>query len=99
MTAMRRHGVLLALGVIIAGILVGVLQWNADQEQRRAILALAPGDRQALVERTLGNLDALCGDAVLSRQCEDEARLLLLIPECDRACRQRARDSLPHATR
>ena len=96
---MRRQGALLALGIILAGILVGALQWNADQEQRRAILTLALAERHALVERTLRNLDVLCGDAVLSRQCEDEARLLLLIPECDRACRQRARDSLPHATR
>ena len=83
----------------MAGTLVGTLQWHADQEQRRAIMALAPAERQALVDRTLSNLDALCRDAVLSRQCEDEARLLMLIPECDRACRQRARDCLPHATR
>jgi hypothetical protein len=96
---MPRQGALLALGIILAGILVGILQWNADQEQRRAIQALAPSERQALVERTLRNLDALCGDAVLSRQCEDEARLLLLIPECEPPCQQRARDSLPHATR
>ena len=98
MTAMRRRGVLLALGIIVAGILVGMLQWHADQEQRRALMAMAPASRQALVERTLGNLDTLCGDAVLSRQCEDEARLLLLVPECDGACRQRARECLPHAT-
>jgi hypothetical protein len=89
----------MALGIILAGILVGTLQWNADREQRRAIMMLAPAERQALVERTLRNLDSLCGDAVLSRQCEDEARLLLLIPECERPCRQRARDCLPHATR
>ena len=96
---MRRQGVLLALGIILAGIVVGALQWNADQEQRQAIIALAPAERQALVQRTLSNLDTLCRDAVLSRQCEDEARLLLLIPECERPCQQRARDSLPHATR
>jgi hypothetical protein len=96
---MRRQGVMLAVGIIVAGILVGSLQWNADQEERRAILELLPAQRQALIERTLGNLDALCGDAVLSRQCEDEARLLLLIPECGRSCQQRVRDCLPHATR
>ena len=64
-----------------------------------AIMALPPAERQALVERTLRNLDALCGDAVLSRQCEAEARIVLLIPECDAACRRRATSYLPHATR
>ena len=83
----------------MAGLLVGILQWHADQEQRRVIMALAPAERQALVERTLRNLDALCGDAVLSRPCEDGARLLLIIPECDAGCRRRADGVLPHATR
>jgi len=89
----------MALGIILAGLLVGVLQWHADDEQRLAILELSVTERRALVERTLLNLDALCGDAVLSRPCEDEARLLLIIPECDEACRRRAANALPHATR
>jgi hypothetical protein len=96
---MRRRGVLTALGIAVAGLLLGMLQWNADRQQRRAIMALAPAERRALVERTLRNLDLLCDHAMLSRQCEDEARLLLLVPECDRACQQRARRVLPHATR
>ena len=96
---MRRHGVLLALGITVAGSLVGMLQWHAEQQQRRAILTLPGSERRALVERTLHNLDALCGDAVLSRPCEDGARLLLIIPECDDACRRRAANVLPHATR
>ena len=89
----------MALGIIVAGLLVGLLQWHVDQEQRRAISLLSVTERRALVERTLLNLDALCGDAVLSRPCEDEARLLLIIPECDDACRRRAANVLPHATR
>jgi len=96
---MRRQGVLVGIGIVVAGILVGGLQWHAEREQRRAILVLPPADRQALVERTLRNLDALCPEAVLSRQCEAEARLLLLVPECDGECRQRATSYLPHATR
>lgn len=96
---MRRQGAFLAIGIVVAGILVGVLQWHAEDEQRRAIMALSPEARQALVERTLRNLDVLCPESVLSRECEAEARLLLLIPECDAACQRRANDCLPHATR
>jgi len=62
-------------------------------------MALAPAERVALVARTLRNLDALCPDAALARQCEGEARLLLLVPECDERCRQTAAHYLPKATR
>jgi hypothetical protein len=96
---MRRPGVLAGIGIVLAGTLVGGLQWHAEREQRRAIMALPEADRRALVERTLLDLDVLCGDAVLSRQCEAEARLLLLVPECDAPCRDRATHCLPHATR
>jgi hypothetical protein len=62
-------------------------------------MGLPPAERVALVERTLRNLDALCTDPALARQCEAEARLLLLVPECDPRCRQTAAYHLPHATR
>jgi hypothetical protein len=87
------------IGIVLAGILVGGLEWHAEQEQRRAIMALPADQRRALVERTLLDLDVLCGEAVLSRQCEAAAHLLLLVPECDAACRRRATSYLPHATR
>jgi hypothetical protein len=96
---MTRHGLLAVIGIVAAGILLVGLQWHAEREQRRAIVALAPEERMALVERTLRNLDALCTDAALARQCEAEARLLLLVPECDASCRQAAAHQLPKATR
>jgi hypothetical protein len=96
---MRRQGVLVGIGIVLAGILVGGLEWHAEEEQRRAIVALPAAERRALVGRTLLDLDLLCGDAVLSRQCEAAARLLLLVPECDAACRHRATSYLPRATR
>ena len=84
---------------MLGGVLVGALQWHAEQEQRRAILALTLDERQALLERTRRTLEALCPNDVLARQCEAEARLLLLIPECDARCRRMAAESLPRATR
>jgi hypothetical protein len=96
---MTRQGLLAGIGIVAAGLLVVALQRHAEREQRRAVLALAPAQRVALVERTLRNLEALCPDAALARQCEAEARLLLLVPECDATCRRAATHHLPKATR
>ena len=94
-----RQGVLAGVALVAAGFLVVALQRHAEREQRRAVMALAPVARVALVERTLRNLETLCPDAALARQCEAEARLLLLVPECDATCRQTAAHHLPKATR
>ena len=99
MNRMTRHGLLAGVGIVAAAILVVGLQWRAEREQHRAVMALAPAERVALLERTLRNLDAVCTDAALAPQCEAEARLLLLVPECDASCRQTASRHLPKATR
>jgi hypothetical protein len=96
---MTRQELLAGIGIVAAVLLVVGLQRHAEREQRRAVMALAPAARVALVDRTLRNLETLCLDAALARQCEAEARLLLLVPECDASCRQTAAYHLPHATR
>lgn len=96
---MERRGPLLALAVLTACVLVVAVQWHADRVQRAAVLALPPAERAALLQRTRENLDTLCGEPVLASQCEAQARLLLLLPECDADCRLLAASHLPHATR
>jgi hypothetical protein len=70
--------------------------------ERRAIHNLPVGERRALFERTVKNLQSLCSPAEESLRsfCLDQARLALEFPECDRACqdladRQLARLQLP----
>jgi hypothetical protein len=96
---MTRQGFLAGIGIVAAGFLVVGLQRHAEREQRHAVMSLAPVERVALVERTLRNLETLCPDAALARQCEAEAQLLLLVPECDATCRQTAAHHLPKPTR
>jgi hypothetical protein len=96
---MTRQRLLAGIGIMAVAILVVGVQWRAEREQRRAVLALAPVERVALLERTLRNLETLCPDPALARQCEAEARLLLLVPECDARCREAAERRLPTATR
>jgi hypothetical protein len=60
--------------------------------ERRAIHNLPVGERRALFERTLKNLQSLCSPAEESLRsfCLAQARLALEFPECDRACRDLA---------
>jgi hypothetical protein len=96
---MERRPLLGVLAILGACALVVALQWHASRAQRRAILALPPSERIALLQRTLRNVQALCNDPTLESQCEAEARLALILPECDPACRAMAAGHLPQATR
>lgn len=68
---------------------------------RRSIARLSPEARAAFFERTRVNLEALCQPAPTGSEdlCQEQARLLLLFPECDRACRDRVQAILPPAAR
>jgi len=84
---------------IVAGLALYV--YCAGSEGR-AIHNLPVGERRALFDRTLKNLQSVCSPAEESMRsfCLDQARLALEFPECDRACqdladRQLARLQLP----
>jgi hypothetical protein len=84
---------------IVAGF--ALYLYSAGSE-RRAIQKLPIGERRALFERTVKNLQSLCSPAEESLRsfCLDQARLALEFPECDRACQdlsdlQLARLQLP----
>ena len=80
---------LLALGALAA---VAFWVWSLWSEQR-AIRSLPEGERVALYERTLANLQSVCAspDPALADYCREQARILLEFPECDEACRELAR--------
>jgi type VI protein secretion system component VasK len=62
------------------------------QSERRAIRNLPPAERAALYERTLADVTKVCAssDASLDAYCQEQARVLLSLPECDGACRELA---------
>jgi hypothetical protein len=54
-----------------------------------------PAERAVLADRTLSNLTEICRGRERPRLfCQDQAELLLELPECGAACRAAARDAL-----
>jgi hypothetical protein len=67
-----------------------------------ALRGLTVEQRQALYQHTRANLELLCEPPRvpgLERYCQDQARLLLHLPECDESCTLLVRDRLGWATR
>jgi hypothetical protein len=95
---------------VVAGVLIGLLVvamaaallWNLEAE-RRAILHMDPVERGALYERTLGELQVLCGsgrrDDALEKRCQSLVDFILQFPECEATCQGMARRHAPKPTR
>ncbi len=87
--------VLATLGVLV------LLLLRATAEDR-ALARLPPADRAALYHRTLDNVRTTCAGErgrELRDFCRGQARLVLLVPECDAACEATARELLRTPTR
>ncbi|WP_147444990.1 hypothetical protein [Corallococcus sp. CA053C] len=59
---------------------------------RHGVQGLTPTDRAALFQQTWDSFHSLCEEKEASgftRRCREQARFLLLFPECDDACRAR----------
>jgi hypothetical protein len=91
-----------ALTVVVGGISLGHRQ-PGDVEQ---VAGLSPQQRASWFARTRADVTEGCADVrqsagVLRQHCADQARFLLLFPECDPLCRSVALRLLPpgHAGR
>lgn len=90
---------LLAALALIA--LFGLSTWWGDRDLR-ALGALPEGQRSALYQRTLENLQTVCagpGAARVEGFCREQAELALRLPECDAACGRLARGHLAQPVR
>jgi hypothetical protein len=70
--------------------------------EERSLRNLPEADRQALYQRTMENVRALCGRAEgdrLEGYCRDQADLLLALPECDATCKALVANYRQRATR
>ncbi|WP_163867777.1 hypothetical protein [Myxococcus eversor] len=78
---------MLGLGVALAA-MVG---WLASE--RRAVLTLEPESRAAVFDDAWASFQRLCSAPLhtgLVPRCREQARFLLLFPECQGACREQA---------
>jgi len=89
-----------ALVVAIAGAILLLI--HSEGAERRAIRDMPAPERQALLARTVQNLNSVCSspDDALRDFCREQAQLALEFQECDRACqrladRQLSRVQLP----
>jgi hypothetical protein len=77
-------------------------EWWGDGEER-ALLALPASRRVELYQRSVDDMDALCGTPELSdpfaARCRDKATFLARFPECGRDCRTLIEPYLPKPTR
>lgn len=90
-------GLLAGLVIILAVVLV-----RAGGEEERALRRLPPAERAALYHRTMDTLTSVCAGErrdELRDLCSDQARLVLLFPECDASCQTTAREQLRTPTR
>ncbi len=78
--------------LVLGALLAAVIGWLSAE--RRAVLSMAPAPRAALFQKSWEGFERLCqadrSDAFADR-CREQARFLLLFPECDGACQARAR--------
>lgn len=74
------------LGVACAAVVVTLIAIHGDDQ--RALRSLPAAERDQLYARTLQNLNTVCAteEAALRDFCEEQARLLKALPECDDAC-------------
>jgi cytochrome b pre-mRNA-processing protein 3 len=95
---------------VVAGVLIGLLVvamaaallWNLGAE-RRAIAQMDPAERGALYERTLAELQVICGSGpradALEKHCRTQVEFILKFPECDATCQAIARRHAPRPTK
>ncbi|WP_426734148.1 hypothetical protein [Myxococcus faecalis] len=79
---------ILALGASLA-LVVG---WLGSE--RRAVLSLEPEERALVFQESWDGFQRLCSASSppgLSARCREQARFLLLFPECQGACQEQAR--------
>ena|ERR1051326_404973 len=76
--------------------------WRRGTE-RRALLQLAPAERQEIYQREVATFRTLCiikaGEADWEERCRQRADFILRFPECDSQCRTMMRGALPAAAR
>lgn len=97
--ALRRLALAAVLAVLV--VVIAVLLLRRGRPTRQAILALPADERVEMFSRAMADL-RLCeerADPRLRDTCRERAEFLLLFPECDEACRERAGRFLPKATR
>ena len=74
------------------------------REETASIRKLAQHARQSLYLRTLGEVETICREpaaasGALRDHCITQARFLVELPDCTKACRRSAEVILPHAHR
>ena len=83
-----------ALVVAMAG---AILLWaHSEGAERRAIRDMPAPERNALLARTVQNLNSICSppDNALRDFCREQAHLALEFQDCDRACQELADQQL-----
>ncbi|MCY1017973.1 hypothetical protein [Pyxidicoccus sp. MSG2] len=88
----RRWGAGVLGALVLGALLFAISGWWVSE--RRAIHSMEPAAREALFQQSWKGFEQLClkdpSDAFLDR-CHDQARFLLLFPECQGACLEQAR--------
>jgi cytochrome b pre-mRNA-processing protein 3 len=89
------------VGLFIVALAAAFL-WSMDAE-RRAIAHIDPAERREIYERSLGELQILCGTAprgdALEKRCLEQVQFILKFPECDARCEEIARSHMPRPTK
>ncbi len=74
---------------------LALVGWLVSSQPAATLRDLPADQRGAIVERTLASLRDVCHGTERPREfCRDQATLVLQLPECDRVCREQARDVL-----
>jgi hypothetical protein len=78
-----------------------VLSWAWPTREAKNLANLPAPERAALYQRTLSNLETVCGAKRIASAdyCREEGELLLKLPECNDACRALARTHLTQPAR
>lgn len=91
------------LAALVAGVCGLFAGWAwLEMAPARALRALPPAQRAALVQRTTETLRSVCDPAPprsLRSFCHDQAQMALSLPECDAGCKELARRHFHYATR
>ncbi|ATB30136.1 hypothetical protein [Melittangium boletus] len=75
---------------VVALLLLGLILYWGQGEERRALMAMNPAERAELFQRDFATFESMClgtPESGLLADCRARARFLRLFPECDAACR------------
>jgi hypothetical protein len=90
------------LAVLFVAALAAALVWSLGAEER-AIARMDPLQRRAVYERTLGEVQVLCGASPatdpLGKRCTEQLQFIVKFPECDATCQEIARSHAPRPTK